>query len=107
MLEILLFVDIVCVLLVALSVPVFFVRDMRFLASRLLLTGLGGYVGSALGYLAIVLPAKFELIDPHSTPAAKVLWLTMASIAILLGLALGVRLGYRLANQLNRQRGWD
>jgi hypothetical protein len=45
---ILFFIDIICILLILASVPIFFVREMRFFGSRLLLTGLGGYFGSAL-----------------------------------------------------------
>jgi hypothetical protein len=60
---ILFFIDIICVLLIVVSIPIFFVREMRFAASRLLLTALGGYIGSASGYLIVWMPSKFELID--------------------------------------------
>lgn len=99
---ILFFIEIICVLLIVASVPIFFVREMRFFGSRLLLTGLGGYFGSALGYLIVTLPSKFELIDlPRS------LDLTIAFTAVFAGLIVGIRVGYHLADRLNRQRGWD
>ena len=99
---ILFFIDIISILLIVVSIPIFFVREMRFAGTKILLSALGAYFGSGLPYLAI-----WMLWDRLVIELPESLVLTLAFIVVMAGLGLGVYSGYRLANVVNRQRGWD
>jgi hypothetical protein len=88
------FVCIVCLICMIVSIPIFFVREMRSAASKLLLSALGGYLGSGVAYASILWEAGW-------IPAV------VATILVFLGLMLGIRVGHDISKLVNRKFGWD